>query len=420
MHHKTTLDNGLRIVTTNMPHTRSASLCFFIGIGSRYEDPSLAGVSHFIEHLVFKGTARRPTSGDICSAIEGVGGILNAGTSKELTLYWTKTAKIHFQMSLDVISDILLNSKFDPVEIERERQVVIEEINMTVDSPAQLVNQLIDELLWPDHPLGRDTAGTKESMTGITRDNVLEYLKRHYSPSNAVVAVTGNITNDEAVDMVSNAVSSWKNKQAVSEYQPFVPGKNPRLLVENKDTEQAHLCLALPGLSLKDERRFALDLLNVILGEGMSSRLFIEIRDKLGLAYNIYSYSDHFLDTGCLTVYAGVEPKNLTVTLKAIMEQLGKIKDLIPDEELSKAKELTKGRMLLRMEDTRDVAGWTGSQEILTGKILTVDQVAKKIDAVTAEDMKRVAEELLVSEQLRLAVVGPVKKEEPLEELLKL
>ncbi len=420
MYHKTTLDNGLRIVTTTMAHTRSASFCFFIGVGSRYENESVAGVSHFIEHLLFKGTTKRPTSGDICSAIEGVGGILNAGTNKELTLYWTKTAKIHFPLSLDVITDILLNSKFDPAEIERERQVVIEEINMSKDSPPSMVSLLIDELLWPGHPLGRDTAGTKESMSGISRDAILDYLQTHYLPDNAVVAVAGNIKHQEAVDLVSEATAGWKNKKARPSFQPYRPQPNPRLRIENKDTEQAHLCLGLPGLSMVDPRRFALDLLNVVLGEGMSSRLFIEIRDKMGLAYNIYSSSDHFLDSGCLTIYAGVDPKKLTVTLKAIMEQLSRIKELIPEEELSRAKELAKGRLLLRMEDTRDVAGWTGGQEILTGRILSVDQVTKKIDAVTAGDIKKLAEELLVGEQLRLAVVGPVKKEEHLEELLKL
>ncbi len=420
MHHKSTLDNGLRIVTTTMPHTRSASFCFFTGVGSRYENEALAGVSHFIEHLLFKGTKKRPTSGDICSAIEGVGGILNAGTNKELTLYWTKTAKIHFPLSLDVITDILLHSKFDPAEIERERQVIIEEINMSKDSPASMVNLLIDELLWPGHPLGRDTAGSKESMTGIGRDAILKFLNTHYSPDNAVVAVAGNIKHQEAVDLVGEATTGWKRKKARPSFQPYRTQPNPRLRIENKDTEQAHLCLGLPGLSMVDPRRFALDLLNVVLGEGMSSRLFIEIRDKLGLAYNIYSSSDHFLDSGCLTVYAGVDPKKLTITLKAIMEQLSLIKGLIPEEELSRAKELAKGRLLLRMEDTRDVAGWTGGQEILTGRILSVDQVTKKIDAVTAMEIKTLAEELLVGEQLRLAVVGPVKKEEPLEELLKL
>ena len=420
MYHKTTLENGLRVVTSTMPHTQSASFCFFIGVGSRYEDDSVAGVSHFIEHLLFKGTKKRPSSGDICSAIEGVGGILNAGTNKELTIYWTKTAKTQFSLSIDVITDILLHSKFDAAEIERERQVIIEEINMSEDSPASKVNEIIDELLWPGHPLGRDTAGSKESMAGISRKAILDYLHAHYLPRNAVVSIAGNIKHQEAVDMVGAATAKWKNNKNNKAYLPYKPQPNPRLRIENKDIEQAHICLGLPGLSLTDPRRFALDLLNVILGEGMSSRLFLEIRDKMGLAYNIYSSSDHFLDAGCMTVYAGVDPKNITATLKAIMEQLALIKEPVPEEELVRAKEMAKGRMMLRMEDTRDVAGWTGGQEILSGRALRIEQVTKLIDEVTAADMQKIAEELLVSDQLRLAVVGPVKKEEPLEGLLKI
>ncbi len=420
MHHKTTLDNGLRLVTTSMPHTRSISLCFFVGVGSRYENEAVAGVSHFIEHLCFKGTAKRATSGEICSAIEGVGGILNAGTNRELTIYWAKTAKIHFPLALDVLTDIILNSKFDPAEIERERQVVIEEINMSKDSPSSLVNLLIDEILWPGHPLGRDIAGSKESMTAITRDAILEYLNQQYSPGNTVVSLAGNIKHQEAVDMVSQATAGWTNRKPLPKYLPYREQPNPRLLVEKKDTEQAHLCLALPGLSLFDPRRYALDLLNVILGEGMSSRLFIEIRDKRGLAYSIGSYVDHLLDSGAMTVYAGVEPKNLPVTVQAILEQMALLKEPIPEMELLKARELIKGRMLLRMEDTRDVSGWMGGQEVLTGRIRSVDQVAGIVDAVTGDDIRQLACDLLVGDKLRLAVVGPVNKEEKLEDLLKL
>ena len=420
MHHKTTLDNGLRVVTTSMPHTRSISLCFFVGVGSRYETDALAGVSHFIEHLCFKGTTKRATSGEICSAIEGVGGILNAGTNRELTIYWAKTAKIHFPMALDVLTDIILNSKFDPAEIERERQVVIEEINMSKDSPSSLVNLLIDEILWPGHPLGRDIAGSKESMTAITRDAILEYLNQQYSPGNTVVSLAGNIKHQEAVDMVSQATAGWTNRKPLPKYLPYKEKPNPRLLIEKKDTEQAHLCLALPGLSLFDPRRYVLDLLNVILGEGMSSRLFIEIRDKRGLAYSIGSYVDHLLDSGAMTIYAGVEPKNLPVTIKAILEQLALLKEPIPETELLKAKELIKGRMLLRTEDTRDVSGWMGGQEVLTGRIRSVDQIAVIVDAVTGDDIRQLACDLLVGDKLRLAVVGPVAKEEKLEDLLKL
>ncbi len=420
MYQKTTLDNGLTLVTTTMPYTRSVSLCFFIGVGARYESKALAGVSHFIEHLCFKGTTKRGTSGEICAAIEGVGGILNAGTNKELTIYWTKVAQIHLPLALDVLTDMILNSKFEPAEIERERQVIIEEINMSKDSPSQYVDLLIDELLWPGHPLGRDTAGSKESMAAIARDAILDYLKRQYSPNNTVVALAGNIEHQEAVNLVSQATANWMDRQPRPEYLPYQEQPNPRLLIEKRDTEQAHLCLALPGLSLFHPKRFTLDLLNVILGEGMSSRLFTEIRDKRGLAYSIHSYVDHLLDSGSITICAGVDPKNLPVTIQAIVEQLSLLKEPITEAELSKAKELTKGRLLLRMEDTRDVAGWMGGQEILTKRILSVDQVVALFDAITADELRQLARELLVGERLRLAVVGPVSQEEPLEESLKL
>ena len=420
MHQKTTLDNGLRIVTTTMPHTRSVSVCFFIGVGSRYENEIQAGISHFIEHLFFKGTSKRATAKEISTTIEGVGGMLNGGTDKELTLYWTRVAQPHFPLALDVLVDILLDSKFDPVDIERERHVIIEEIHMTKDSPSQQVHMLIDELLWPGHPLGRDIAGTKDSMAAITRDMMLGYTESKYLPENTVVAIAGNIQHQEAVNAVSQAIGSWTNLQPCPEYSVYKQQPNPRLVVERRDTEQDHLCLALPGLSLHHPKRFVLDLLNVVLGEGMSSRLFTEIRDKLGLAYSINSYVDHFLDSGSVIIYAGVEPKNLTTVIKAILEQLSQLKEPVPESELSKAKELAKGRLLLRMEDSRNVAGWMGGQEVLTGDILTVDQVASIIDAITAEELKELAKEVLLGDHLRLAVVGPVNEGESLEELLKL
>ena len=420
MYQKTTLDNGLRIITATMPHTQAVSISFFIGIGSRYEAEVQAGISHFIEHLLFKGTIKRPSAKEVCEIIEGVGGILNGGTDKELTIYWCKVAQPHLSRALDVLVDILLHSKFDPQDIERERQVIIEEINMSKDSPAQQVGMLIDELLWPNHPLGRDIAGSKESVAVITRDMMLDYLARQYLPSNTVVTIAGNIQHQEIVTAISQALGSWTNKQPHSGYATYKEQTAQRLRVETRDTEQAHLCLALPGLSLLHPRRFTLDLLNVILGEGMSSRLFTEIRDKLGLAYSIHSYVEHFLDTGSVTIYAGVEPKNLSTVIKAILEQLYQLKKAIPEPELYKAKELSKGRLLLRMEDSRSVAGWMGGQEILTGHILSLDQIISIIDAITTDELKQIAEELIVDSQLRLAVVGPITKDKPLEELLKL
>jgi predicted Zn-dependent peptidase len=420
LYQKTTLNNGLRLLTATMPHTRSVSICIFIGVGSRYETEPQAGISHLIEHLMFKGTPRRTTAKEISEAIEGVGGIVNAATDKELTLYWCKVAQPHCHLALDVLADILLNSRFDPNDIESERQVIIEEINMGKDSPPQLVNMLIDELLWPNHPLGRDIAGSKQSVAAISREMMLDYLASQYLPSSTVVSIAGALKHQQITTAVEQALGHWADRQPRPGYAAYKEQKFPRLHIEKKETEQAHLCLALNGLSLLHPKRFVLDLLNVILGEGMSSRLFTEIRDRLGLAYSIYSYVEYFLDTGAVTVYAGVEPKNLQVAIKAILEQLSRLKETVPETELTKAKELSKGRLLLRMEDSRSVAGWMGGQEVLTDRILSVDQVVSIIDAITAEELRQLAGELLVDSQLRLAVVGPVAEDEPLDQLLKL
>ena len=420
MYQKTTLDNGLRLITAPMPHTRSVSVSFFIGAGSRYETEAQAGISHFIEHLCFKGTSKRPTAREISTAIEGVGGILNGGTDKELSVYWCKVTQPYFQTALDVLVDMLLNSRFDPADIEKERQVIIEEINMSHDSPAQRVAMLIDELLWPEHPLGRDIAGSKESVGLITRDMLLGYLAGQYQPSNTVVTVAGNIRHQEMVTAASQILGKWTTQPPHPGYLAYQEQPVQQLRVETRDTEQAQLCLALPGLPLLHPKRFSLDLLNVILGGGMSSRLFTQIRDKLGLVYSINSYVDHLLDTGSIIVSAGVETKNLPVAIEAILKELSQLREVIPESELNKAKEFSKGHLLLRMEESRNVAGWLGGQEILTGRILSVDEVVSILDAITAEELQQLAQELLVSDKLRLAVVGPVQPDEPLEELLKL
>jgi predicted Zn-dependent peptidase len=403
-----------------MPQTRSVSVSFFIGTGSRYETDAHAGVSHFIEHLCFRGTQKRPAARDISAAIEGVGGILNGGTDKELTVYWCKVARPYLELTLDVLIDMLINSRFDPEDLEKERQVIIEEINMSNDSPSQRVGTLIDGLLWPEHPLGRDIAGSRDSVSNITREFMLDYFATHYQPGNIVVAAAGDIQHREMVSMVDKVLGKWTGHKPQAEYLTFKENKFPRLRIENRELEQVHLCLALPGLPLLHPERFAADLLNVILGDGMSSRLFTNIRDKLGLAYSISSYADHFLDTGSLIIGAGVDTKNLNLAIKAITEELALLKEAIPESELKKAKEFSKGRLLLRMEDSRSVAGWVGGQELLTGRILTVDEVVSIIDQVTPEELQQLACEVLTGEKLRLAIVGPVSPEAPLEELLKL
>ena len=407
-------------MTAAMPHTHSVSIGFFIGAGSRYENTNEAGISHFIEHLCFKGTAERPTAAEVCTVIEGVGGMINAGTDKELTIYWCKVAQPHFHVALEVMTDMLHNSLFASEEIEKERQVIIEEINMSLDSPSQRVALLIDEILWPGHPLGRDIAGSRESVVGIDRNMLLDYMSRRYRPDNIVLVIAGDIRHREVVAAVKRYVSDWDGDKTDTGYVRYRDTNGQRVIIENRDTEQAQLCLALPGLSVVHPDRFKLDLLNVVLGEGMTSRLFTEIRDNLGLAYNIHSYTEHFLDTGAMAIAAGVDVKNLKMAVQSILKELARFKEVMPDKELSKARELFKGRILLRMEDSRNVAGWIGGQEILTGNILSVEEVIEAIESITAEEIKQLADRIFNGESLRLAVVGPVNPDEPLEELLEL
>lgn len=420
MHQKTVLNNGLRLITECMPYTRSVAINFFIGTGSRYETDTQAGISHFIEHMCFKGTDKYPTSTDVSTVIEGVGGMLNAGTDKELTIYWCKVAEPHFHNALSVLSDIILHSKFEPEEIEKERQVIIEEINMTLDSPAQRVSMLIDELVWPGQPLGRDIAGSKESVAGISREMMLDYMAAQYRPQNIVLSIAGAINEQEVIEEITQATANWPKILPEIRYSPYKRSKGRRVLIEKRKTEQTQLCLSIPGISIIHPDRFKLDLMNVILGEGMSSRLFTEVRDKQGLAYSIQSYAEHFLDTGAMTISAGVDNKNLSVAIKAILHELARLKDGVPEAELNKAKELFKGRICLRMEDSRSVSGWMGSQEILTGKIQTVDEVIEKIEGITAGDLKQIANELLKGEGLRLAAVGPIDPDGNWEDLLKI
>jgi predicted Zn-dependent peptidase len=422
MYQKTVLDNGLRILTSPMPHTRSVSIGFFIGVGSRYESDEQSGVSHFIEHMVFKGTAKRPTARDIAVAIEGIGGIFNASTGLETSTYWAKVAQPHLDIAIDVLVDMLRHAKFEPEEINRECRVIIEEINLTLDTPDSLVHLLINELVWPNHPLGRDVAGTKESLSTMDREDLLTYLKRYYQPNNTVVSVAGNVEHEAVVGEIAVSLGDWAMGEAASSYRSAENNQvEPRLRIHYKETEQAHLCLSVPGIPWDHPDRFKLRLLNTVLGEGMSSRLFTEIREKRGLAYSIYSYISAVHDTGAVGVYAGVDPRRIEDAIKAILAEWDRLRqESVPADELAKAKEFIKGRLLLQMEDSFSVAAWVGHQEVLSPEVLTVDEVIEAIDAVAATDIQRVAQGLFLGEGLNLAVVGPFEDEKGFRELLEL
>jgi predicted Zn-dependent peptidase len=404
-----------------MPGTRSVAVSVYVGAGSRYEPPEDAGISHLLEHLLFKGTAKRPTSQQISELIDGVGGILNAGTDRELTVYYAKVARPHFDLAADLLTDMVRNPIVAEEEVEKERKVVIEELASVADSPAQLVDVLLDATMWPGQPLGRDVAGTEASVSELTRERTWEYLARQYVPNNMVVAVAGAVEHDDVVAAIEGALGDWQ-RGVPSSWFPAVNGQGePRLSLLYKRTEQAHIEIAVHALSSQDPDRFALDLISVVLGEGMSSRLFLELREKRALCYDVHSYASHYLDTGAFAVYAGVDPKKAAEAVDALLHELARMRDDgMSDEELHKARELSKGRLLLRMEDTRAVSGWIGGQEMLNGAVRTPDEVVALIDAVTTDDVKRVARHVLDEQQLSLAIVGPFKSERRFAPLLRL
>ena len=419
MFEKTVLENGLRVVSSSMPHTRSVSVGFYVGAGSRYESDELAGASHFLEHMLFKGTERRPTAQEIAEEIEGIGGVMNAATDKELTVYWAKVGHQHFARCLDVLADALLHSKLQAEEIEKERQVILEELAMTEDSPGELVGLLIDDVLWPDQPLGRDPGGSKQTVSALTRDDIRGYVDAHYAPQNTVLSVAGNVSHAYVVALANEHLGAWARAPFESWY-PAIDGQvAQRVALRSKRTEQAHLSIAVPGFSSSHPDRFILDVLNTVLGEGMSSRLFLEVRERLALAYDVHSYVSHYRDAGALVIGAGVEPKKTDQTIRALLAEAARMKEGVPETELNKAKEFIKGRMQLRMEDTRAVSSWIGGQELLRDEILTVDDVLTAIDRVDADDVKRVAEEVFQEERLNLAVVGPFKSQDRFARLLR-
>ena len=417
---KTTLDNGLRIVTCELPHTRSVSISVFVGVGSRHETEERAGIAHFTEHLLFKGTKRRPTAREISVAVEGVGGIMNAGTEPELTVFWCKVASAHFEESLDLIIDMLRNSRIDPAELDKERQVVLEELSLSNDYPNYRVDSLMDAMLWPDHPLGRDIAGTKESVSRITRDMVLDHTALHYCPANIVVSVAGNVPHDDVVKFASTLCDGWM-AGATPSWAPYSDEQSAtKLTVEYRSTDQDHLSIGLPVVSMTHPDRYAVDLISVILGEGMSSRLFLRVREELGLAYDIQCGVSHFEDCGALVINASVNPKRIYEAVGAILSEVSRVKEAVDEDELDKAKRFSVGRLMLSMEDSRAISGWIGAQELLRGNVIEADEVADYINRVTTQDIQRVARDLLVTSKLNLAVVGPIRGQKRLEKLLSL
>src|SRR5437773_7075246 len=400
------LPGGARLVVESLPERHSTSVVLMFAGGSRLEDERLAGVSHFIEHLYFKGTQRRSSSKEIADAIEGVGGFINASTDKELTAYWARVPSEHMALGLDVLFDVVTNSKLDPADVERERMVILEELRMYQDQPQDYVQNLFEERIWRGHPLGRDIAGTEESVSRLSRDNILEYAHARYRLPNLVIGAAGSLDDDDTLALVSKRLSLREGLDGVLAALPPSPLDGPRVLIRRRETEQAHICLGARALSYLDPDRYALDLFNTVLGEGMSSRLFLNIRERLGLAYDVHSFTQKHRDTGYLGVYVGVEPRKAPDAANAVMAELrGMGEAEVSDEELARAKEFTKGRLRLELETTNGVAFWLTYQQLLLGSIKSIDEELSLVDAVTAEDVRRVARQVL-SGPMQMSVVG--------------
>jgi predicted Zn-dependent peptidase len=403
----TELDSGERVISERLDHVRSAAVGYWIGAGSRDEEPAEAGVTHFIEHLLFKGSDRFNAL-EIAEIFDGLGGELNAATSREHTLVYARIPDHHLETAVDVMSDMVFAPAF--AELDSEREVVLEEIAMYDDAPQELVHDLIAEAVFGDHPLGRPVIGTADVISSVPREAIARYHDTMYVPGNIVVAAAGNIEHDQVVELVSRALerrgSSASNE--VNVRPALVQAPPPQLRFQQKDTEQYHVCLAAPGISRSDRRRFAASLLDAILGGSASSRLFQEIREKRGMAYAVYSFVSQYTDTGQIGIYLGTREDNLADALTIAAEQIADISGgNLPARELERAKENIKGRVLLSMESTSTRMNRLGKSLITDSELLSVDRIVAEIDAVEAESVCELAATLLAPERLSAACIGP-------------
>ena len=415
----TVLDNGLRVLCAPMASARSASVSLYVGAGSQYEREELAGVSHMVEHCVFKGSELHPSAADISMAVEGVGGYINAGTDRELTVYYAKVPGPDWETAVDVVVDMVSRPKFKREELEKERSVILEELAQVEDSPYQLVAELLSEVLWRGTPLGRDIAGTPESVKSIPYEDAVTYWGAQYSPGNVLVSVAGEIDPDAVLARVTELTANWSPADAGDRLSAPLCDGGERVAVRIKDTEQAQISLALPAMTSRHPDRHALGLLTAMLGDGMSSRLFLKVREELGLVYDIQASLALMRDSGVMQVSMGVDPENVEQALAATLDELSRLRSGVSEEELQRSRRLAAGRMLMGMEDTRAVSAWNGSQALLHDEVHSVDVVNERYQAVTADDIERIANEYLLEDELRLAVVGPSGEAERFRELLR-
>jgi len=404
------LKNNLRYINIPVKGTKTATILVIVGTGSKYENKANNGISHFLEHMFFKGTKKRPNTLALSSELDSMGAEFNAFTSKEYTGYWIKADAEKIGQAAEIVSDMFLNSKLDEKEIEREKGVIIEEINMYRDNPMYYIEDLFEELLYGDTPAGWDTIGTKENILRFKRDDFVDYLKSQYSSENSIICIAGKV--DKSIDKVLNRFfskigkSNFKEKEKVIENQ-----KAPAQKVFYKKTDQAHLSLGARALPVGHKDEYILKFISIILGGSMSSRLFIELRERKGLAYYVKTGAEMYTDSGYLTTQAGVPVQKLKESVEIILREYKKLKtSLVPAKEMKKIKDLIKGRVALQLEASDDMATWYARQIVLRNKISTPEDYIKKMQSVTATQIKRVAGEIFTNEKLNFAVIGPYEK----------
>ncbi|MGV8073091.1 MAG: M16 family metallopeptidase [Syntrophobacteraceae bacterium] len=408
LYNKTVLDNGIRVVTEKIPHVYSVATGIWLSVGSRDEQAGERGITHFIEHMLFKGTPRRNAL-EIAKELDSVGGFANAFTSKEHVCIHAKVLERHLPLVVDVLTDIFINSVFDPEEIEKEQQVILQEIRMIEDTPDEFVHVLFQEMFWPDNPLGLPIYGGLDSVVGLKRDNVLRYFSR-FAPDRIVISAAGNIDHDRFVELVAKPMKTWSHSG--NSFSRKTPGSSHQVRIIKKDLELVHLCLGMQGASQVDEMRFPCYLMNTILGSSMSSRLFQEIREKRGLAYSVYSFANSHEDTGMLGIYAGVTAENIKETLKIVYEQLLLLAEKpISEAELASAKEQLKGSMYLNAESTDSRMNRLAKNEFLFGRYVPFEESEEKINKVTPQEIQSWFRNIFEPGRLALMLFGPVDLE---------
>lgn len=418
---KTTLKNGLRIITFPMKNTQVITLLLLVATGSKYEKKEINGISHLVEHMFFKGTKKRPKTVDIAKELDRVGGVYNAFTDKEVTGFWIKLNSAHFDLAADILSDMIFNSKFKKREIEKEKRVIFEEINMIKDNPQKYVLDLWEELLYGDQPAGWSIAGKKATVKNISRRDILDYFKKQFTSTNVVISLAGGFRQKEIIVKMNKFFGKFKKRKPLSKKPTKEVQKAPKVSFNFKKTDQTHLCLGVRAFDIFQPERYPLAILSVILGGIMSSRLFIKIREARGLAYYIKTAPQHYTDSGYLVTQAGIDNKRVGEAIKIILKEYKSFKTKkVSKRELKKAKENVKGRLYLSLETTDSWAGFWGGKEILEREILTPEQECKRIDKVTQSDILKVARNIFQPQKLNLALIGPFKDKNKFQRLLKL